>query len=878
MRPPHVHVCVRAGTAAGLAAAHRAAVVAAITAALTLVTSEPLPAQTPRAPQPVARDVAAAQAERAAQPPAIDGRDDDVVWSTAPAFSDFRQFDPQPDGDPSFRTEFKVAYDDRNLYVYIRAFDPHPDSIMRALSRRDVRGPSDQLKIIVGSYNDGRTGYEFAVNPDGVKRDYAVYDDASEDDSWNGIWDVATVVDSLGWAAEFRIPLSQLRYADAPSHTFGFGVWRDIERYRERTSWPLYSTTTIGLMSQLGELRGIRGITSSRALEVTPYMVTKNVSRVQTGGEFGRAQEVAVGADLKYGITPNVTLDATINPDFGQIEADPAVLNLSAFETFLAERRPFFVEGTGLYQFQLNCYIVVDCQTNEGLFYSRRIGRTPVLRNAYGDATTPTSTPIAAAAKLTGRTRGGLSFGLLDAVTPDVDGANGRTVEPLTNFAVLRAQQDLRGGRAGISLIATAVNRSLDEWTDPVLHRGAYAAGINARSRFGGGNYEVAGLLTASHVTGTAQAIEQTQRSAVHYFQQPDDQHEVDPSRTSLSGLSGQLKVGKYGGGITRFETSFVRHSAGFEVNDLGYLQRADLQDWSTWGSLMFRTPTRTYRWAQFNANHWQRWNTTGTRLETAFNVNGHMGLHNNWNIHAGGTLGGIGETYCDRCTRGGPLLRRSRGFYPWFGVNGDSRMVVVPSLWVNLAYYDEGRSRSTSLSPSAMLRLSTRLQANIGAGLTHSDNSTQWFGNFAGEDGGLQHSFAHLDQRTISLNTRINYTLSPDLTFEFYGQPFVSSGTYTDFRELSATPGAADYDDRFQPFTPPAGAATAFKFTRLRTNTVLRWEYRPGSTLFVVWAHGREAFTDEDMRQPWHTDYRDLFELRPDNTFLIKVAYWLNR
>ncbi len=836
------------------------------------------PAQSTQQPAPA--DPASsrtASAVRATEAPAIDGLDTDAVWQSAPRFSDFRQFEPQPDGDASFRTEFQVAYDERNVYVFVRAHDPHPDSIMRALSRRDVRGPSDQLKIIIDSYNDRRTGFEFAVNPDGVKRDFSVYDDNNEDSSWNGIWDAGTVVDSLGWTAEFRIPLSQLRYADAPAHTFGFGVWRDIERYRERVSWPLFERDRSGLMSQLGQLNGIDGIRSARPLELTPYTVTKNVSRASPDGGFERVQEVAVGGDLKFGITPNITLDATINPDFGQVEADPAVLNLSAFETFLSERRPFFVEGTGLYEFALNCYIVVDCSTNEGLFYTRRIGRTPTLLDTYGDVTTPTSTPIAAAAKLTGRTRNGLSFGVLDAFTPHVEGADESTVEPRSNFAVLRVQQDLRGGEAGISFIATAVNRSLDEWTEPVLHRSAYATGLSFRNRFGGGDYEVAGSIATSRVAGTPDAILRTQRSAVHYYQQPGDDLVLDPARTSMTGHAEQIKFGKYGGGITRFETSFVRQSAGFEVNDLGYLRRADLQDWSTWGSLSFQEPTRLYRWLRLNANHWQRWNTSGVRIDNAVNMNGHVGLHNNWDLHAGGTVGSLGESYCDRCTRGGPPLRESPGFFPWFGVNGDSRRIIAPSMWVNLWYTDDGRSRGSSLQPSITLRVSTRMQASVGVSVDRDYNNSQWFGNFTDDDGTVHHSFAHLEQRTLSLNTRINYTATPDLTFEFYGQPFVSSGTYTDFREISPTPDAADYDARFQPFTPPPDADTTFKFTQLRTNAVVRWEYLPGSTVYVVWAHGRQA-RGEDSQQAWHRDYRDLFELHPDNTFLVKVAYWLNR
>ncbi len=819
-----------------------------------------------------------ATALRTEQPPAIDGRNDDAVWQTAPKFSDFRQFEPRVGTDPSFRTEFQVAFDERNLYVYVRAYDPHPDSIMRALSRRDVRGPSDQLKLLIDSYNDRRTGFEFAVNPDGVKRDFAMYDDGDEDASWNGVWDVTTTVDSLGWAAEFRILFSQLRYADAPSHTFGFGIWRDIERYRERVAWPEYVPTRSGLVSQLGQLEGITGITSGRPLEITPYTMTRNVARAAEGGGFDRQQNLAIGGDLKYGITPNVTLDATVNPDFGQVEADPAVLNLTAFETFLAERRPFFIEGTGLYRFALNCYIVVDCSTNEGLFYSRRIGRAPTLLDDYGDASTSTATPIAAAAKLTGRTRSGLSFGLLDAATQHVDGSENRTVEPRTNYAVLRAQQDLRNGETGISWIATSVNRALDRWTSPVLHSSAYVTGVSFRNRFGSRNYELAASIAASRVTGSPEAILRTQLGAVHYYQQPNDDLELDSTRTSLSGHTGQIKFGKYGGGITRFETSLVRQSAGFDVNDLGFLRRADIQDWSTWAALSFRNQRWIYRWAQVNANHWERWTTSGLRLDNAWNFNGHIGLTNNWDLHAGGTLGGLGKSFCDRCTRGGPALRESRGFYPWFGVNTDSRRMVSSSMWVNLWYTDEGKSHGSSLSPSVSVRFSTRVQASLGLNYSKDQNHSQWYRNFTDPSGVTQHAFAHLDQRTVSMNTRINYTATPDLTFEFYGQPFVSTGEYSEFRELSATPDADSYDARFQPFVLPPGNDLEFKFSRLRTNAVLRWEYRPGSTLFVVWAHGREAFTDEQSTQSWRRDYRDMFDLHPDNTFLIKMAYWLNR
>src|SRR5213593_1743169 len=355
-----------------------------------------------------------ATAVRAAHPPAIDGRGDDPVWHQAPAITQFREFQPREDGDPRFATEAKVAYDDRNIYVFIRAFDPHPDSILRLLARRDVRAATDQLKIIIDSYHDRRSGYEFAVNPAGVKRDYAIYNDTQEDDAWDAVWEVATAVDSLGWTAEFRIPLSQLRYVPRGTNTFGFGVWRDIQRYPERVSWPVYRNSQAGVSSQLGELTGLVGLPSPRRPEVAPYVVTKNVS-VPTGTSFDRSQKLTAGADLKYGLTPNLTLDGTVNPDFGQVEADPAVLNLTVFESFFQERRPFFVQGAGIFRFDVNCSAVNDCNTGEGLFYSRRIGRAPQLD--YGDPNPPSATAIYGAAKMTGRLPGGQTLGVLDAVT-----------------------------------------------------------------------------------------------------------------------------------------------------------------------------------------------------------------------------------------------------------------------------------------------------------------------------------------------------------------------------------------------------------------------------------------------------------------------------
>ena len=817
-----------------------------------------------------------ASAVRSAGEVTIDGLDDDPVWQSAPVTSGFRQFDPEIDADPSHPTEFRVAYDADNLYVFVRALDASPDSIMRALTRRDVRGPSDQIGVLIDSYHDRRSGFGFWVNPDGVQRDFAFSNDTNQDQSWNGVWDVATSVDARGWTAEFRIPLSQLRYASADRHTFGFGIRRQIDRYPESSSWPHFDRTASGVMSQLGTLQGLEELGRSNRLEMTPYVVTKNVTRATASGGFEHPQEFSAGADVKIGITPNLTLDATANPDFGQVEADPAQVNLSAFETFFGERRPFFLEGTGLYRFQLNCYIVVDCNTNEGLFYSRRIGRSPALRGTYGDALTPTATPIAAAAKLTGRRADGLSFGILNAVTQHVDGAASQTVEPRTNYAVVRAQQDLAGGEAGIGLIATAVNRANDALTAPFLHESAYVTGLNARRRFSGRRYEVAAFVAASRVAGSTAAITRTQQGSAHYYQQPGDGPAVDSTRTSLSGYSTQVKFGKYGGGITRFETSFVYQSPGFEVNDLGYLRRADVYDWSTWGQLNFASPTSVYRWASFNANTWHHWNTSGDRIEGAVNLNAHMGLHNNWDVHAGGTIGRLGGAFCDRCTRGGPLLRRDTGIFPWFGFNADGRRKIQPGMWVNLGYWDAGRSRNMSLGPYLNFRLSSQLTLNLGANFFRADDDSQWIGNFTDAGGGTHHAFAHLDQRTVSFNLRVNYTMTPDLTFEFYGEPFASSGVYSDVRELSADPAAWAYDARFQPYTPPGGTDTSFSFRQIRTNAVLRWEYLPGSTLYLVWTQRRsETGQAGDFR--FGPSLERMLGARADNIFMLKVSYWWN-
>src|SRR6266704_566596 len=532
----------------------------------------------PPPPAPASRVLAT----RAAQPPVIDGRDDDAVWREAKPITGFQEWRPSEGGPPNLPIEAKIAYDAANMYVFVRAFDPHPDSIITVRARRDYFTPADMIWLFLDSYHDRRTGYEFGVNPSGVKLDAQVYNDGNEDFAWDAVWDVATRVDSLGWTAEFRIPLSQLRYGRHKSHTFGLTVDRDIYRYAQRVSWPLFRQSKAGFASQFGEVHGLDDLEAPRRLEAAPYVVTKNVSEV-TPTSLGRTQDVTVGGDVKYRVASNLTLDATLNPDFGQVEADPGVLNLTAFETFFREQRPFFVAGRGLFQFDVNCTAVNDCSTGEGLVYSRRIGRAPELAGTYQDTTSAAFTRILGAGKLTGRLPSGLTIGVLDAVTQHVTGVGGATIEPTSNYGVVRLRQDLRGGETSIGGIVTAVNRNNDSWTSQYLRRSAYVGAVDFRHRFPGRTYEISGSFDLSQVAGSAQAIAATQRDAVHYYQRPDVGLPYDTTRTSLSGSDAALQFGKVGGAHLLGQTSYQRRSAGFEINDLGYLQRADQQSWSTW-------------------------------------------------------------------------------------------------------------------------------------------------------------------------------------------------------------------------------------------------------------------------------------------------------
>jgi hypothetical protein len=822
------------------------------------------PALAATTPVPAEGAAAVLHSARAPQPPRIDGRDDDPAWAAAPVADGFRVFEPVEDGEPPMRTTVRVVHDGKAIYAFVRAYDPHPDSIVGILSRRDVKTPSDQIKIMIDSYHDRRTGYEFAVNPVGVKRDYYLFDDSNEDGSWDAVWDVATQVDSLGWTAEFEIPLSQLRFAAGEEHTFGLMVMRDVGRSNVRLGWPLYRRSRAGVASQFGTLAGLRGLESPHRLELSPYALTRNVS-VTHEGDFGRAQRQQFGADVKYGITSNLTLDATINPDFGQVEADPAQLNLTAFEQFFQERRPFFLEGMGIFQFF-------------GIrpFYSRRVGRAPQLAGLVRDpdAEIPGATPIAGAAKLTGRLPTGTSIGTLAALTR-AERVGRMLVEPRTIFGVARATQDLRKGESGIGVMVTALERDLgDSVAAARLRRDALTGGVDMRHRWDEGRFQLRGSLQGSRVRGSAESITRTQLSGVHFYQKPDDRLFVDSAATSLTGaaLSTQFL---YRGKVLNVTSGYDAQSPGFEPNDAGFLSRADGQ--SAFTEVLFRSNRPRHFWRTATATLFtsHAWTADGTSREHMIDGWTEVQFPTQQSVFVEYYYQGWGGAMCDRCAFGGPALRKSPSHVLFLQLGDDERKKVAPELTLVGTRGDEGRSHTLRVNPEVQLRPAGNITAEVGVSYEKNEDDAQFYGTES-VNGAPAWLFAHLSQRTVSLTGRVDWTIRPTLSVQLYAEPFVSAGRYTDVRSL-AEARAPRYADRFRPWGADVGTGADFNVKQLRTNAVLRWEYRPGSTLFAVWSQGRDqADRDPGVFAPGR-DLGNLFRARPDSVFLIKASYWLS-
>ena len=814
----------------------------------------------------------------ATSPIVLDGQHNEEIWQQAPAIVDFLQRDPDEGAQPSQRTEARIAYDGVAIYVAVRAFDTEASRIVGLLTRRDQRSPSDWIRIVVDSYFDKRSAYEFGVNPVGVKTDRYYFNDGQSDDSWDAVWDVEVEKDADGWRAEFRIPFSQLRFNTMNGGPVGFSVIREVGRLAETSTWPLLSRNANGFVSQFGELRGLKMSGSPKKFELMPYSLGKiDTQDVDEADPLTDSPNPGgtVGLDLKYAVTPGLTLTATANPDFGQVEADPAVVNLDAFETFFPERRPFFVEGSGTFRFNMDC----NDGNCTGLFYSRRIGREPqgtatVEEDEYSKQ--PDAATIIGAGKLTGRLAG-FSIGALTAATAREDaeiagvnevGYRSQTVEPLTGYTVLRARREFRN-QSSLGFMTTATNRQLDADVD-FLADSAYGAGVDYDWRLSP-MYSISGFAAGSHIAGNTEAIQRLQENNVHSFQRPDaDYLGVDPNATTLQGHAGSVSFGKIAGESTRFSSYVGYKTPGFDTNDLGFMRRADERTQSNWFQWRNFRPGKYVRTRNFNINQYSGWNFGDDRLYSGGNINSHWTFTNYYSV--GGGFNVDGAPFRDRVTRGGPGVLGNPARSVWYYANTDNRKAL--SFYFNGDYWaDQYNSRRRGLGPGFNWRATTSMTLNMNLRYNLNQDDSQWVENYDEGDGRIHYVFGRIDQRTMSITTRFNYTMSPNLSLQVYAEPFVSAGAYTNYKEL--VDGRADkYEDRYTPYAYNGNAD--FNIRSFRTTNVLRWEYRPGSALFLVWQQGRsdnQTYGDFQINR----DFGGVFAAPARNVFLIKFSYWLN-
>lgn len=837
--------------------------------------------------------------------PAIDGRIDEPAWEKVEWAGGFIQREPDEDQPPTEPTSFKVLYDDKNLYVAIRADDSQAAKIERRISRRDS-AEGDIVGILLDSYCDLRTAFCFYVNAAGVKKDELMTNngEGEPDGSWDPIWDVKTAVDSKGWTAEMRIPFSQLRFGAKEELVWGLEVARTLFRRNETAVWQRVPRNAPGVVHLFGELRGINGISPPRQVELMPYAVAKGLTSPRIDGNpfaTGRSGSLYGGLDGKVGVTNDLTMNFTVNPDFGQVEADPSVVNLTAFESYYEEKRPFFIEGRNILNFQI---MGGDGDfSSDNLFYSRRIGRTPQAElspgaGAFMDA--PSATTILGAFKLTGKTRNGLSIGILESVTGRENASifeNGlyskTPVEPLTNYFGLRLQKDYNQGATIVGGMVTATNRSLGNDNLRFLHDGAYSGGFDFMHSWRSKTYALSFNTVFSYVRGTPEALLRTQTSSVRYFQRPDASYlSLDPSRTSLFGHGGTATFGKQGGGHLSFIVGATWRSPGLELNDMGYLHQADEIMEFAWAGYRFYKPFSIFRSLNVNGNQWRGWNFGGENIFDGGNINVNAALKNYWSVGLG--INRNESSLSASALRGGPSLRNAGRWNTWGFVETDMRRKVRFEFMEQTTDADNGDVRMRQVQAGVVINPSRALSLSLTPGYTTNRSELQYIGttSFNGEP---RYIFGAIAQKTVSLTVRLNYSLNPELSVQFYGQPFIGSGQYSRFKRIT-DPRSRIWDERYRVFTGTElslddatglflvdenGDGTPdfnfgrpdFNFLQFRSNLVLRWEYSPGSALYIVWSQGRTAaFSEGDFS--FGRDVGRLFDIHPENVFLIKFSY----
>ncbi len=862
------------------------------------------PAGAARAPRPEPTPAPAIEAVRTQAPVTVDGRLDDEAWTSVAAFSDFTQRDPEEGQPASERTELRLLYDDDALYVGARLDDGEPDRIVVRLSRRDESAEADRFSIYLDPRRDRLTGVRFEVSAAGVQNDEIIYNDTWMDDSWDAVWLSAVHHDEHGWSVEMRIPFSELRFLPGECQTWGVNASRVIQRKNEVDWLALVPKTESGLASRMAELTGIRGVKPRTPLVLVPYAAGGvETGPVDAGDPFfdGSSAFGSVGLDLRRKVGSSFALDATVNPDFGQVEVDPAVVNLTDFETFFPEKRPFFVEGAQIFdnfgRNGANNYYGF-MRTEPDLFYTRRIGRAPqgVLEAEF--AAVPRATTILGAAKFTGKSASGWSVGLLEALTgreraPWQDGdARGRQeVEPLSNYFVLRVHRDR--SRAGYGALMTAVNRDL---RDPLLAaqiaRSAYVAGLDGYVFLDPAkDWVLSGRVAGSHVAGDREAIEGLQLASARYFQRPDrPELRLDPSLTSLGGWTGSLNLNRQSGPV-RVNAAAWATSPGFESNDLGFNPRSDRWGGHVAVEVRKPEPDGLTRFRALTVAKSYAYNFDGDKQADAVNAFGRAVFRNYWNAGVNGSFRWRGLD--DRQTRGGPSMSTGESWNGGVWLESDDRKSVVGRLEA-FHFRNEHGSRQWEGEVVAELRPSSALTVAVGPALMQASRVAQWVTSVSDtalpSDLAGHYVFAGFEQTEVALTARVNWIFSPRLSLQLYAQPLVSRGSYAGFKELQRArsfdflvygPDQIAYDESAGRYTvdPSRGSSGPFTFENpdfnfksLRLNTVLRWEWRPGSALYAVWTQARENSMNPG-RSDLGGDLDDLLGSPSTNVFEVKAT-----
>jgi Domain of unknown function (DUF5916) len=841
----------------------------------------------------------------------LDGILSETAWTTAQPVTSFTQREPIEGANATERTEVRILYDDDALYIGARLFDSRPDSVRAQLARRDRIASSDRFVVFLDCYHDRRTGFFFGINAAGTLYDGTLYNDDWDSDTWDGVWEGKANRDSLGWSAELRIPYSQLRFQRQKTHRWGVNFKREIARRNETDYLVRTPSNGSGFVSRFVDLVGIDEVSPPPRLELLPYVTSRaEYSSHEVADPFNDGSQVSagVGGDLKLGLGSNLTLDATVNPDFGQVEVDPAVVNLSDVETFFEEHRPFFVEGANIFEYGTggaNDFWGFNW-ANPSFLYSRRIGRAPQaeLPDDYDYSSVPSGTSIIGAAKLSGRIKN-WSLGALSAVTSREHASFAlgsqqwrQEVEPLTYYGVYRAQKEIGGGRHGLGFIGTVTGRSFDEpQLRDELSSSALGFGVDGWTTLDpAGVWVVSGWGGLSRVGGTPARLQSLQESSVHYFQRPDAGYiGVDSAATSLTGYAARVSLNKQKGNWM-FNSAIGVVDPDFEVNDLGFQSRSDQINSHLMFGHKWTKPGRLLRSWRLNLAGFRSYNFGGDVTWTGLFL---TGLYELRNFSTGRWFVAYNpSTLSDRRTRGGPLMINQPGVEWDFQLDSDPNKRWIYGVGLHGNHYREGWEQSWSARAALEWRPGPRVSLRVEPQIERIGTSSQYVDTFddalASGTYGHRYVFADLNQTTFSASVRLNWIFTPRLSLEVYAQPLISSGSYTGFKELAIPRSYAftGYPDPTPTGDPDrivvdpdgsGGPAAAheiddpnFSLGSLRGNAVLRWEFSPGSTFFLVWTQNRSDSETIGSFRAGRALGR-LFDADADNIFLIKVSYWWN-